>query len=47
MTTSSVQGRPVVPRHLATGTCAVRSVLAHLLPSGSSVQCLNAKSSSL
>ena len=30
-TTTSGQGRPVVPRHVTTGTCAVRSVLAHLI----------------
>ena len=33
MTTTSGQGRLVVPRHVTTGTCAVRSVLAHLLSS--------------
>ena len=30
-TTTSGQGRPVVPRRVTTGTCAVRSVLAHLI----------------
>ena len=44
MTTTSGQGRPVVPKHVTTVKCAVRSVVAHFFYYLQSIlQCVNAK----